>query len=54
MNLSDFITIIIVGLVFACAIFYLVRQKKRGETCCGCSAKPGDANCHCSDNEKIK
>lgn len=47
MSFVDIIAIILVVLLFTAIIFKLVRDKKRGQTCCGCSAKPGDENCHC-------
>lgn len=42
MNLTDYVIIAAVGLILALAVFYILRQKKKGKKCIGC---PYGASC---------
>ena len=50
--MSDYIVIGIVTLLVGCAIFYIIRQKKKGAKCIGCpDAKKCSGNCSgCTGN----
>lgn len=50
--MADFIVIVVLAVVIGGAVAYMVKQKKRGARCIGCSSGgccSGSCNCH---NEK--
>lgn len=50
MKPGDVIAIVAVVLIVACAVFFIVRAKRRGQKCVGC---PSGCNCNCSScNDK--
>lgn len=51
MGFVDIIAIVIIALLFFGIFFIMIRNKKKGKTCCGCSSKPGEAGCHCNKSE---
>lgn len=40
----DWIILAIVGIIVGCAVVYIVKAKKKGVRCIGCSA----GGCHCN------
>ncbi len=44
----DWIILAIVGIIVGCAVVYIVKAKKKGVKCIGCSAGGG---CHCSHDD---
>lgn len=52
--MANFIVIVILAAVIGAAIFYIVKEKKKGTVCIGCphagtcaSKKNGDSECGC-------
>lgn len=53
MNSGDIIAIVAVVLIVACAVFFIVRAKRRGQKCVGCPYSKGGCTCNCSScNDK--
>ena len=53
MNPGDVIAIVAVVLIVACAVFFIVRAKRRGQKCVGCPYSKGGCTCNCSScNDK--
>ncbi len=44
-NISNIIVILIISLILGCAIFYILRAKKKGVKCIGCDSSK---SCGCS------
>ena len=44
----DYVIVGVVSTLILCAIRYIVKAKKKGAKCIGCSA----SECHCSDGKK--
>lgn len=51
MTAADWIIILIVLGIAVAAVAYIVRAKKKGQTCIGCphSSTCGKKECHCKD-----
>ena len=50
MNLTDYLVIAAVLLIVGLAVFYIIKEKKRGRKCIGCpygSSCPKNGACHC-------
>ena len=51
--MTDFLVLLVIGLVLGIAITYIVKQKKAGVKCIGCLAS-GSCSCHCDENILVK
>ncbi|MBE6031020.1 MAG: FeoB-associated Cys-rich membrane protein [Clostridiales bacterium] len=50
--MADFVVIVVLAVVIGGAIAYMIKQKKRGARCIGCSMGgccSGGCNCHKDD-----
>lgn len=55
MGMADFIVILIILAVVILAVWYIVKQKKKGNRCIGCSsASACGGSCHCDRKEVTK
>ena len=50
--MADFIVILLVLLVIGAAVRYIVKEKKKGSACIGCSCAGTCGKKHCSGNNK--
>ena len=53
-NYVNYIAIAIIGLIIVGIVLYLVRAKRRGQTCIGCpaSGKCNKCSCGCGSSKK--
>ena len=50
--MKDIIIIIAIAIVVGCALFYIIRAKRRGEKCIGCPhSKACSGKCACAKQE---
>ena len=49
---SDIAIILIVAALVSGALWKIVRDKKKGVPCSGCSSCPASGSCHIKDTEK--
>lgn len=55
MGMADFIVILMILAVVILAVWYIVKQKKKGNRCIGCSsASACGGSCHCDHKEGTK
>ena len=57
MNIKDLIVVFIVAVVLGLAVFYIIRQKKKGVKCIGCPSgaccpSKGTGECTCMQDDK--
>lgn len=51
--MKDIIIIIAIAIVVGCALFYIIRAKRRGEKCIGCPhSKACSGKCACAKQEQ--
>ncbi len=54
MTLTDIIILLIVAGLVSIAVWKIVRDKKRGNACSGCSCSSGSGACHMKLPEKLQ
>jgi hypothetical protein len=55
MTLTDIIVIAVIGLIVGAAVGYIVKAKRKGQTCIGCpyssSCPSGKGGCGCAEKQ---
>ncbi len=47
MNIGDYISIAVIALIIFSAVFYIVKEKKKGTKCIGCPHSKSCKTCSC-------
>lgn len=51
--MENFIVVAVLAVIIGCAVIYIYKAKKRGESCIGCPyAKQCGGKCGCGKNDK--